>query len=57
MNRLNLDAFKAQANTKQIEELEMLTGGILGACHCAPHDDYHGPSCNGNRCYPGEEKM
>ena len=34
MNRLNLDAFKAQANTKKIEELEMLTGGILGACHC-----------------------
>lgn len=31
--RLNLDAFKAQTDSKQIEELEMLSGGILGACH------------------------
>ncbi len=31
MNRLNLEAFKASANETQ--ELESLTGGILGACH------------------------
>lgn len=33
MSRLNLDAFKAQAET-QTQELEELSGGILGACHC-----------------------
>jgi hypothetical protein len=38
MSRLNLDAFKAQTSTKQIEELESLTGGILGACHCCTDD-------------------
>tara|TARA_B110000093_G_C12836922_1_gene353581 strand:+ start:506 stop:652 length:147 start_codon:yes stop_codon:yes gene_type:complete len=31
MSRLNLEAFKAQANDTQ--ELEELSGGILGACH------------------------
>ncbi|WP_155839681.1 hypothetical protein [Aquimarina latercula] len=33
MSRLSLDAFKAKAQTSQSEELENLTGGILGACH------------------------
>ncbi|WP_054557613.1 hypothetical protein [Croceitalea dokdonensis] len=32
MSRLNLEAFKEKANVNQ--ELESLTGGILGACHC-----------------------
>lgn len=41
MKRLNLDAFKAQVSKKQIQELENLTGGILGACHCA-HPDHRG---------------
>ncbi len=34
MSRLNLDAFKAQVNENQTNELEALSGGILGACHC-----------------------
>jgi hypothetical protein len=31
MNRLSLDAFKEQV--RETQELENLTGGILGACH------------------------
>ena len=37
MERLSLDAFKIEAETKKEEknkELENLTGGVLGACHC-----------------------
>lgn len=40
MSRLNLDAFKAQAN--QTQELESLTGGILGACHTQEDHDNKG---------------
>ncbi|WP_312299193.1 hypothetical protein [Chryseobacterium sp.] len=33
-SRLNLDQFKAQiSNNQSNEELEKLTGGVLGACH------------------------
>lgn len=32
MSRLNLEAFKAQTEI-QTQELEALSGGILGACH------------------------
>ena len=32
MERLSLDDFKMKSNNSQ--ELENLTGGILGACHC-----------------------
>ena len=38
MERLSLDAFKVEAETKKEEktnELENLSGGILGACHCS----------------------
>lgn len=35
MSRLSLDAFKAQADNSQEQELENLAGGILGACHCS----------------------
>jgi hypothetical protein len=38
MKRLNLDAFKAQTETSQTDELENLAGGILGACHCRQCD-------------------
>ena len=54
MSRLNLDAFKVLQSDETTQELENLSGGILGACHCAPEDDYHGPGCNGNHCYPGQ---
>lgn len=33
MSRLNLEAFKAQADQSKTQELESLSGGILGACH------------------------
>ncbi|WP_077399131.1 hypothetical protein [Cellulophaga omnivescoria] len=32
MKRLDFETFKEQANKAQ--ELDNLTGGILGACHC-----------------------
>ena len=33
--RLSLDQFKAKAEiSNQAEELEKISGGILGACHC-----------------------
>ncbi len=32
MERLSLNDFKAKSN--ESNELENLTGGILGACHC-----------------------
>ena len=35
MERLSLDAFKAEVETKETtNELVELTGGVLGACHC-----------------------
>ncbi len=40
MSRLNLEAFKAQADEHQTKELDELSGGILGACHCP----YESPS-------------
>ncbi|WP_077399139.1 hypothetical protein [Cellulophaga omnivescoria] len=33
MSRLNLEAFKVKAENQK-QELEELSGGILGACHC-----------------------
>lgn len=48
MNRLNLDTFRAQVTETQIKELQSLTGGILGACHCGP--DNHPPSESGPDC-------
>lgn len=37
-SRLSLDQFKIQnSNSINSEELEKLTGGILGACHPDPH--------------------
>ncbi len=33
MSRLSLDAFKAKADKNEQQELENLTGGILGDCH------------------------
>lgn len=38
MERLSLDDFKAKSSNSQ--ELEGLTGGILGACHCAICDKW-----------------
>lgn len=49
---LLLDAFKGQVNESKNQELENLTGGILGACHyCStcysldsqPHDTSQHP--------------
>ncbi|MFL0082028.1 hypothetical protein V2647_10265 [Tenacibaculum maritimum] len=34
MSRLSLDAFKAQSDSSQIQELESLTGGVMASCHC-----------------------
>ncbi|WP_157449618.1 hypothetical protein [Croceitalea dokdonensis] len=48
MKRLNLDAFKAQLSKNQTNELEGLTGGIMGACHCCV-DGHHRPgNCDAN---------
>lgn len=38
MSRLNLEAFKAQTSEQETQELENLSGGILGACHCSTCD-------------------
>jgi len=35
MSRLSLDAFKAQSDSNQAQELESLTGGQLAECHCS----------------------
>ena len=35
MRKLSLDEFKVKIHQNQINELESLTGGILGTCHCA----------------------
>jgi len=38
--RLSLDQFKAKAEiSSQVEELEKISGGVLGACHCYCEDD------------------
>lgn len=34
--RLTLDQFKSDSLNQKNEELEKLTGGILGACHVPP---------------------
>ena len=37
--RLSLDQFKTKAEiSNQAEELEKISGGVLGACHCACDD-------------------
>ena len=35
MERLSLEAFKAQANEEHTRELENLTGGAMQKCHTA----------------------
>ncbi len=33
--RMSLDQFKAKAEiSNQVEELEKISGGVLGSCHC-----------------------
>ena len=50
MNRLNLDQFKNETGIKEkdFQELEKLTGGILGACHVDPSSTTTAPSSGGS---------
>ncbi len=44
MKRLSLEDFKTKSeNTK---ELESLTGGILGACHCCADGEHNIGTCD-----------
>ena len=42
--RLSLDQFMAKADdSNQVEELQKLSGGVLGACHCPCGDSEVNP--------------
>ena len=52
MERLSLNAFKEKAIESKQEDLENLTGGVLGACHC----DHCGGECVFTGLYPEPEE-
>ncbi|WP_312299199.1 hypothetical protein [Chryseobacterium sp.] len=54
MSRLNLDQFKKKTELVKgkTSELEKLTGGILGACHCPCYDPKTGTWHMGNPQIP-----